>query len=29
MSEVFVKAVSGMLPGNKLRPEMLKNLTIK
>lgn len=27
-SEVFKKAVYGMLPGNKLRPEMMKNLTI-
>ena len=29
MEEVFKKAVSGMLPGNKLRPDMLKNLIIK
>lgn len=29
MSEVFEKAVYGMLPGNKLRPLMMKNLTIK
>lgn len=28
-SEVFKKAVYGMLPGNKLRPEMMKNLIIK
>ncbi len=28
-AEVFKKAVYGMLPGNKLRPEMMKNLTIK
>jgi len=28
-SEVFKKAVYGMLPGNKLRPDMMKNLTIK
>jgi large subunit ribosomal protein L13 len=28
-SEVFKKAVYGMLPGNKLRPEMMKNLTIQ
>lgn len=28
-AEVFSKAVYGMLPGNKLRPLMMKNLTIK
>lgn len=28
-SEVFSKAVYGMLPGNKLRPIMMKNLIIK
>jgi len=28
-AEVFKKAVYGMLPGNKLRPEMMKNLIIK
>jgi len=27
-AEVFKKAVYGMLPGNKLRPLMMKNLTI-
>ena len=27
--EVFEKAVYGMLPGNKLRPRMMKNLVIK
>lgn len=27
--EVFKKAVMGMLPGNKLRPEVMKNLVIK
>ena len=26
--EIFRKAVYGMLPGNKLRPMMMKNLTI-
>ena len=27
--EVFRKAITGMLPGNKLRPLMLKNLVIE
>lgn len=27
-SEIFKLAVYGMLPGNKLRPELMKNLTI-
>jgi large subunit ribosomal protein L13 len=27
--QIFREAVSGMLPKNKLRPVMLKNLTIK
>lgn len=28
-AELFRKAVHGMLPGNKLRPIMMKNLTIE
>ena len=28
-SDLFRKAVTGMLPGNKLRPVMLKNLVIE
>ncbi len=29
VSEIITKAVYGMLPANKLRPIMMKNLTIK
>ena len=29
VSEIITKAVYGMLPANKLRPVMMKNLTIK
>lgn len=27
--DIFTRAVRGMLPSNKLRPEMLKNLTVE
>ena len=27
-SELFIKAIHGMLPGNKLRAQMMKNLTV-